>query len=358
MHKQRSRGFTLVELLVVIAIIAILIALLLPAVQAAREAARRIQCGNHVKQIGLALQNYHSAYRTFPVNWGDGNFSDTTVGHSLFMQILPFMEQQPLYDFYDQGQAMTFANTSVTPPNPNNPMVVNTVIEELLCPSDDTGDGLSSDRLGLNGSTPFASSGAIPNNELGVMSYKFCSGYNYGQGGYNLSTIRGRNAGDNRGFEFPTGFSGRNGCAGVDSSGSSGDCSIPGAGTIPRGTLFPTAIRDIRDGTSNTFAVGETIPEMCRYNFWANWDGAIGTAAVPLNFYRSFPKSGTGSWLQLGEETKRGKSYGFMSRHPGGANFGLCDGSVRYITDSVQLETIYYAMATISGGEIIPEDSP
>lgn len=349
MDKKRSQGFTLVELLVVIAIIAILIALLLPAVQAAREAARRIQCGNHVKQLGLALQNYHSAYRTFPINWGDGVFNQATVGHSLFLQILPYMEQQPLYDFYDQSAPMTFRDTSKNPPNPDNPMVVSTVIEEILCPSDDTGDGLYDDRLGANANSLFWTG-----TELAANSYKFSSGANWGRGSFNpIVTIRGRNAGQKQGLEFPTGFAGRNGCAG----GAGGGCSIgPGGATVDRGTIFPTAIRDIRDGTSNTFALGETIPELCRWNFWANWDGVIGTAAVPLNHYRQLPKSGTQSWVGSGEAEARRMSYGFMSRHPGGGNFGLCDGSVRFVTDSIQLEAVYYALATISGGEIIPEE--
>ena len=346
MHKQRSQGFTLVELLVVIAIIAILIALLLPAVQAAREAARRIQCGNHVKQIGLALQNYHSAYRTFPINWGDNIFTDATVGHSLFLQILPYMEQQSLYDFYDQRRSMTYQPTPGIAPD--NPLVVSTVIEEILCPSDDTGDGLASDRLGRNAATPFSTS----NSELAVNSYKFCLGYNIKHGPFSpLFTLRGRNANVNNGWEFPTGMAGRNACAGA----LAGSCSLFGE-TVDRGTIFPTAIRDIRDGTSNTFAVGETVPNLCNYNFWANWDGDVGTCAVPLNHYRTFPKNGSTSWLGTGENTKRGRSYGFMSRHPGGANFGLCDGSVRYIADSVNLTDVYYALSTISGGEIIPEE--
>jgi prepilin-type N-terminal cleavage/methylation domain-containing protein len=92
----RARGFTLIELLVVIAIIAILIALLLPAVQQAREAARRTQCKNHLKQIGLALHNYHDVFNTFPM----GNFGlrDAAWGHSWWASILPYIDQAPLYN--------------------------------------------------------------------------------------------------------------------------------------------------------------------------------------------------------------------------------------------------------------------
>ena len=355
MKKQRSHGFTLVELLVVIAIIAILIALLLPAVQAAREAARRIQCGNHVKQIGLALQNYHSAFKTFPVNWGDGVFAKQTVGHSAFLQILPYMEQQALYDFFGQAAQINFVNQSVSPPRPDNKLVISTVIEELLCPSDDTGDGLANDRLGADGSSLFWGNN---NFELAVNSYKFCSGYNYAQGAFKgTSSLRGRNASETNGMEFPNGFMGRNACAGMDSGGNESSCANLPGGTVDRYTVFPTAIRDVRDGTSNTFALGETIPELCNYNFWSNWDGVIGTAAIPLNFYKTYNKSGDDAWTgaNQNQHLKRGLSYGFMSRHPGGGNFGLLDGSVAFIADTVELESVYYAKASIAGGEIIPE---
>jgi prepilin-type N-terminal cleavage/methylation domain-containing protein len=131
---RRRRGFTLIELLVVIAIIAVLIALLLPAVQAAREAARRVQCVNNLKQIGLALANYHDAIGSFPMSYAgrrlfvDGS-TDTAQGWGWGSLILPQMEQPSLYNAI---------NMSLPVEAPQNLTVVRTMIAGYLCPSDPT----------------------------------------------------------------------------------------------------------------------------------------------------------------------------------------------------------------------------
>ena len=127
--RERQRGFTLVELLVVIAIIGILVALLLPAVQAARESARRTQCGNHLKQIGLAVLNYESARGKFPsgaVYRTTSNRRPEGVFTNWAIEILPFIEQSALYDRYDQ----TLYNT-----HPDNLPVLATPLPTMLCPS-------------------------------------------------------------------------------------------------------------------------------------------------------------------------------------------------------------------------------
>ena len=125
-----ARGFTLVELLVVIAIIGVLIALLLPAVQAAREAARRMQCTNNLKQIGLALHNYESSYRVFPPAYS------RRPGHNMLTFILPYLEQKPVYDQYRWDLAWD---------DPDNDPATHVDLDVFLCPSADPGRRFVSD---------------------------------------------------------------------------------------------------------------------------------------------------------------------------------------------------------------------
>jgi prepilin-type N-terminal cleavage/methylation domain-containing protein len=133
--RTQSRGFTLIELLVVIAIIAILIALLLPAVQQAREAARRTQCKNNLKQFGLALHNYEGTFGVFPMTNAQ-NYLPNTQGFSPQARLLPYMEQanlQNLLDFTQYGFSGPFNNLV---PNPQFAAAFATPLQVMLCPSD------------------------------------------------------------------------------------------------------------------------------------------------------------------------------------------------------------------------------
>ncbi|PQO29256.1 prepilin-type cleavage/methylation domain-containing protein [Blastopirellula marina] len=135
MHvSSRARGFTLVELLVVIAIIGVLIALLLPAVQQAREAARRMQCTNQLKQLGIATHNFHDTYRKFPYAYQEQNLNGVMNRGTLFYYILPYIEQTALYD---QSQLDSYANNRITN-GLGNKAARGQIVEAYICPSDST----------------------------------------------------------------------------------------------------------------------------------------------------------------------------------------------------------------------------
>jgi prepilin-type N-terminal cleavage/methylation domain-containing protein len=159
LQKRHQRGFTLVELLVVIAIIGVMVGLLLPAVQSAREAARRMSCQNNLKQIGLALHNYHSAFNTFPpaAVWGVGRPNFTLpYHHTWIVGILPYMEQQALHDAIDKnrpiwGQVLPLTGASI----------VSQQVPTLACPSD-------SDSTNVQG-----------NHNIAVSSYAGSEGYHW-----------------------------------------------------------------------------------------------------------------------------------------------------------------------------------
>jgi len=301
---RARRAFTLVELLVVITIIGILIALLLPAVQAAREAARRITCTNNLKQLALALHNYHAAFQTFPINYG-GNGGDATnnTGHTWFTGILPYIEQQALFDKINFAAVNGIGDA-------NNTLVSKTPIKGLLCPTDSTRTGIMGNRSNGGG-------------ERAINNYKSVAGGNW-------------NAGDHTGVSWPRGKWANN-PDGLDY----------GNGLICRNWSNQeqnyTSINDVRDGTSNTLAIGECVPAWCQWTWWYFPDASTATCGIPLNYRKG----------QIDLEASagdQGNNYSFFSQHSGGANFARADGSVGFIMDSIDIN-LYHSLATISGGE-------
>ena len=357
-------AFTLIELLVVIAIIAVLIALLLPAVQAAREAARRLQCVNNLKQIGLGLHNYHSSNDCFPpagfpVITATGATLEQNASFSAHARILQFLEQSPLYN------AMNFSygcfNSVDTYGNAANSTVTDTRLNAFLCPSQ-----------------------ATPNYPINRDN-----GQSFNSPGNNYFASYGST------LEFDGGQT----------------ASPPNGVFQHRGPAI--GIRDIRDGTSNTIAFGEwligtgnknisggaadiiwvnafpawpggggqgspymQLPLGNTNNAFLNWIQQCAAAAIPANRYSEQgeawafalsgytrgtinlppnPKTPGCMWQKPGTQNSGG-AFGLSSLHSGGANALLCDGSVKFIKDSININTIW-ALGSRAQGEILSADA-
>jgi prepilin-type N-terminal cleavage/methylation domain-containing protein/prepilin-type processing-associated H-X9-DG protein len=298
----KRTGFTLIELLVVIAIIAILIGLLVPAVQKVREAAARTQCENNMKQIVLAAHGYHDVFRHFPFNsqdeggW-DWNWQKDRKSWSWLARLLPFIEQANLY-VQDKVETNTFLQSQT---------MLATGVPVFWCPSDNAQD--------LNPSLNRANLQGVP---IATSNYKGVSGQCWCWGTYT------------------------NNCTGKCNGLNTGD----GVFCRDINTQPATRLIRIRDGTSNTFFLGEDIPQIDAHCSWPYANGSIGTCAIPPNVMAR--PDGTlydpyNDWPEL---------YSFRSKHAGGLNFAFADGSVHFISQGIALQT-YRALATIDGGEIV-----
>ncbi len=314
----KRAAFTLVELLVVIAIIGVLVALLLPAVQAAREAARRTQCTNNLKQLGLALHNYHDTFRAFPMN---ACYAGLGQRISWTMAILPYAEQESLWNQFGQGVWTWNITSEVEAGRTEVPM--------FLCPSDPYRGTLKP------ADNPGGSGKYIDwwwNNSMAATNYKGVLGANWTIGPYTRLYTAGRFA---------------------NKTSRSDDGVNWGNGVFPRNDLHGnkesitvTRLSDVTDGTSNTLALGEALVYWQCSGGWVHESGVAATCAIPLNLWKLYTHD------RLTFVRNWGISYGFSSQHPGGANFCLVDGSVRFISDTVDHE-IYTAAATIDAGETL-----
>ncbi len=300
--RASARGFTLIELLVVISIIAILIALLLPAVQAAREAGRRTQCVNNLKQLGLALANYESAQKVISpgyVSNFDANGVDLGPGWGWGSMILPQVEQGPLFNSINFNLAIE---------GPDNSTARFSKISGYLCPSDTVKPEWSVYRRDASGNPTTLLTQVAPSNYVGMFG--------------------------------------------------TSDPGLDGDGLLFRNSAV--SYRDITDGLSQTLAVGERSHSLGE----ATWTGSI-TGAVLFpddNDGIGYPRAESGPGMVLGHAGGRigpgdpsGEVNQFYSRHPGGVNFLFADGHVAFLKTSMNYKT-YRALATRATGEVISGD--
>ena len=329
------RAFTIVELLVVIAIIGVLVALLLPAIQAVREAARRTQCQNNLKQIALGLQLYHTSHGQFPFNY---NLTTHRQGcGSVLVQLLPYLEQGALYDLID----LTDDDCWVT-----NAPLFETVVPTFLCPSE-THQPYSVD---ANWSGFFGRTGSAT-GRIAVASYAPSMGNQYMGNDYatNCTVFTDNVVGT------------------IPNSWYSGDLMIiHGNNNSPSGISGPfsrmdwaASLTEIQDGASNTIATGE-VRQYCGAFLrlgWIHHDGAWVATTGPINSptcpgERGVPDPNGIGLISCQSLYAWNMAHAFKSLHPGGAHFALCDGSVQFLSENIDYMT-YQRLGDRRDGEIV-----
>ncbi len=352
MSLRNRRGFTLIELLVVIAIIAVLIALLLPAVQSAREAARRAQCTNNLKQIGLALHNYHSTNDVFPPGMsmnpgiGPGEYRGW-IGWPVQGLLLPYVEQTPLFN------AINFAWAPLgNPAQVYNATARDTVIAGYLCPSDPSAGG-STPRL----NSYFASAGTTTQSMYSGSALTTKGTGSTGMFAIFLSYgIRDCTDGTSNTVAFSEALVGRPGSGNTYRANNV----HPSAGNPPNGRVLNVqAFRDntLRwlQGCADAFKRGENIKD-ARGRYWAR-----GHYGYTMYNHVQTPNDSQFRFggCRYGNVTGGldiSNSAAATSQHPGGVNACMSDGSVKFVKDSVNRDT-WWALGTRNGGEVLSADS-
>jgi prepilin-type N-terminal cleavage/methylation domain-containing protein/prepilin-type processing-associated H-X9-DG protein len=358
---MRRRGFTLIELLVVIAIIAVLIALLLPAVQAAREAARRIQCVNNLKQIGLGCHNYHSAYNTFPMGASLGYLFFNTAAPTMqakqnwsaHAQMLPQIEGTPMYNAinFNWGVDSSPADGGGSDCYWPNSTVIYAQIKGFLCPSDP--------QAGANytaSNNYYASIGTTTNLQTGTGGRKIASLANFPTTGlFALQQAYGINNctdGTSNTIAFSESTVGnraeqqRQKNIGIKSVAIPAAALLQDAQTNVAATLAGLAACDA------AWNSGTATLDIQRGQFWAQ-----GALAMSLFTTIPTPNSINESWTHCGSTSSVGLAeYSEAdSFHPGGVNTLMADGSVKFIKSNITMR-IWMALGTKAGGEVISAD--
>jgi prepilin-type N-terminal cleavage/methylation domain-containing protein/prepilin-type processing-associated H-X9-DG protein len=352
MRAETRRGFTLIELLVVIAIIAVLIGLLLPAVQAAREAARRAQCTNNLKQIGIGMHNYHAGHNTFPLggtaNWsGYGYIADWGTWSAQAL-LLGYMEGQPLYNSANFNWVCCWTEGWNI-----NSTVTLAVINNFICPSDGLSPVPTQNDIWTGETNNYhASAGASTDfyNPTGLFAEADkCYGIQtctdgtsntiaFGEalvGSYPKSQVRFR--------------------SGPVLSGTSALCSKPGCSVPDVSGFYTQVLQDFRT-CENGWVTEKGKVDQKGFRWCENLAGftLINTVMPPSpNDYRF-------GWCAIKRNANSNASDGQYqnanSNHPGGANFLFGDGSVKFLKSSLNIRT-YWALGTKAGGEVISSDA-
>ncbi|MBN2294670.1 MAG: DUF1559 domain-containing protein [Pirellulales bacterium] len=325
MNCRKRVGFTLVELLVVIAIIGILIALLLPAVQAAREAARRMQCSNNLRQFGVAIHNYHEGYRTMPA--GSYCTSGIYACHNWFESLMPFLEFQALYDQID------FDVPTNRAPNPG--VILERELGNIACPSDNYA-GLLSHRRFAASSAPEGSHIAGP-----YTSRSMGASYIPSAGPCHIGWCPVGQWADGRNCQ--------------SNNMGTGDIDVPG---MFSGGSKPYRFRDCSDGLSKTYMIGECLPSWRIHAMYFHSHRHLATMNIPPNYWKINPKNCPPELVSTRDGGISGcHDYmsGYNSYHPGGVQITMGDGSVQFVSELIDYRT-YVFMGDKSDGEVVADD--
>lgn len=295
---RRPSAFTLIELLVVIAVIAILVALLLPAVQQAREAARRTQCKNNLKQIGVALHNYHDVFQVFPMGY------HWPLGTGWSYHLLPQLDQAPLYNSFTVGTSPNPAASIWRSGAPQT--AVGTYLAVFRCPSSNSPDA----RTNIDGITR-----RVPADYIACAS----------------------------GVKITDDANSANGIGPENLD-----------GTFFR--ISSVRIGSLSDGSSNTIGIGETVSDSGHCDHWYIGSDDLGRTSIPDSDDASEFLGSLGIQLNLFNPAGLTDNIelSFKSRHTGGVQFLMMDGTVRFVSANIN-DGVRQALGTRSGGEVAGE---